>query len=432
LEATSLRAWWNGAFAFLLCLSLAAGGISLLLVNHLTQGYRATAAEEDRETEALSQIVAATSRETVTSHQIVDYGAPALASFRSSDLQVRHLFDRAAAAFDARDGRTLAAARAQWTSTYAPLRAVAVDAAHVESFRASLTEISKNGLHEDLGVGQAELGTDLSLLDRQIHAESHQGLASARTVERQVLVVGIVFALVAIVLVVGLARRLQRRVIAPVHELALSAKAFGEGDLARRPKVDQDDEIGRLAAAFTRMADAIADQHDDLRRKAFHDPLTGLTRQPSGVEQEGVLFIDLDDFKLVNDTMGHAAGDRLLQVVADRLVAAVRDGDVVARLGGDEFAVFIAHPVEHDTVRGIADRVLDALAEPFDLDGHLLQVGASIGVAVRDIDAADTDLLLRAADAVMYIAKGLGKNRVQVFDPTEHGHLLARSVTPRQ
>jgi diguanylate cyclase (GGDEF)-like protein len=272
----------------------------------------------------------------------------------------------------------------------------------------------------------------LARLDHQIHLESHQGLVTSKTIERDVFVVFLVFAALLVLLVVMLARRLQRRVIAPVHELAEAAREFGEGNLDRRPAVDQDDEIGRLAHAFSSMADAIADQHDELRRKAFHDPLTGLTRQAAGVEQEGVLFIDLDDFKLVNDTRGHAAGDRLLQLVAERLVAAVRESDVVARIGGDEFAVLIAHPVERDTVLTIADRVLEELAQPFDLDGYRVSVGASIGVALRDVQAHDTDLLLRAADAVMYVAKGRGKNRVEVFDPAEHAHLLTGPVSPHR
>src|SRR5439155_9241114 len=193
LEATSLRAWWNRAFALGLCLSLAAGGISLLLVNHLTDGYRATAAEEDRETEALAEIGAATGREAVTSHQIVDYGSPAVASFRSADAQAAHLFDRAAAAFDSGDRATLAAARTQWTRTYRSLRSLTVDAAQVESFRLSLTATAKNDVHEELAVGQAELGTDLTQLDRRIHTESHAGLAKGRTVERQVTAVVAVF-----------------------------------------------------------------------------------------------------------------------------------------------------------------------------------------------------------------------------------------------
>jgi diguanylate cyclase (GGDEF)-like protein len=112
--------------------------------------------------------------------------------------------------------------------------------------------------------------------------------------------------------------------------------------------------------------------------------------------------IDLDGFKKVNDSYGHAAGDALLVAVAQRLRDCVRPGDTVARLGGDEFAVLLADtPPEH--ARALADRIGLTLAVPVEVEGHLLSVGASIGIATGD--RADADRLLRDADAAMYAAK---------------------------
>ena len=404
--------------------------MSLLLVVRLVGEYRDTAAESDRETEALAQLVSSTSRELEATNRLLDAGDDDVTGFQTADGEVVTQFLRASTTFDERDYPLIAAARAQWVRTYAPVRAATVDAAHVDAFLASLRAPGATNVHAALGADQQQLTALLSRIDEQVHVESRDGLVAGQAVERDVFLVFVAISVALVALVLTLANRLQHRVIAPVHALAQAAHDFGEGDLTRRAGVHQDDEIGELAETFDRMADAIAAQHDELRRQAFHDPLTGLTRRPGLVEQEGVLFIDLDDFKRVNDTMGHAAGDRLLQQVAERLVAAVRESDVVARLGGDEFAVMVAHPVGEDSVLAIAERVREALATPFELGGRAVTIGASIGVALRDVDPTDDDLLLRAADAVMYVAKGLGKNRVEVFDPAEHAHLLTGDVTP--
>jgi diguanylate cyclase (GGDEF)-like protein/PAS domain S-box-containing protein len=153
-----------------------------------------------------------------------------------------------------------------------------------------------------------------------------------------------------------------------------------------------------------------------LRHQAMHDALTGLPNRVLLADElaeratSGVLFVDLDDFKAVNDGLGHEVGDRLLQAVAHRLRATVREGDVVARLGGDEFAVV----VDGDRAADVGRRLLEALVEPFELSGHRITVGASIGVTV----VGDTpDALLRNADMAMYTAKAGGKGALAVFEP---------------
>ncbi|MDX6286540.1 MAG: diguanylate cyclase [Frankiales bacterium] len=151
-------------------------------------------------------------------------------------------------------------------------------------------------------------------------------------------------------------------------------------------------------------------------RAVFHGQLAAVLAQPSrrGLTQ-AVLFVDLDDFKDVNDTLGHAAGDSVLRAVADRLHQAVRPGDLIARLGGDEFALLLDAVPDLGTAQLVAERVVHVLAAPVDINGSVVHVGASVGLALRH-DGSDPDKLMREADVAMYTAKGNGKNRVACYD----------------
>jgi diguanylate cyclase (GGDEF)-like protein len=155
---------------------------------------------------------------------------------------------------------------------------------------------------------------------------------------------------------------------------------------------------------------------DELAHQATHDVLTGLanrvllSRRLEEAAAPAVVFIDLDDFKTVNDRLGHAAGDALLVAAGRRIAGAVREGDTVARLGGDEFAIVVADRADADAV---AARVAERLAEPFSLNGHELVQTASIGIAD---EAPDPERLLRHADISMYTAKARGKGRSARFD----------------
>jgi diguanylate cyclase (GGDEF)-like protein len=178
---------------------------------------------------------------------------------------------------------------------------------------------------------------------------------------------------------------------------------------------------------------------EELRFQAYHDPLTGLANrtlfverveaqlaQPSPGGMPVLLFLDLDDFKIVNDTMGHAAGDRLLVDVADRIRDVLRPTDVAARLGGDEFAVLLDEGPELQKAVIVADRIIESLRAPFLIQGQDIAVSASIGVAAARMGTEAADELLRNADVAMYKAKGSGKNRVSVFEPTMHAAIVAR------
>jgi diguanylate cyclase (GGDEF)-like protein/PAS domain S-box-containing protein len=174
---------------------------------------------------------------------------------------------------------------------------------------------------------------------------------------------------------------------------------------------------------------------EQLRHQAFHDPLTGLANRAlltdraehalERVDAEGraaILFLDLDDFKAVNDRLGHPAGDALLCEVGARLRAKLAPSHTVARLGGDEFAILVEDVREPAAVAGLADRLVRALESPFDLDGHQLFVTASIGIAV----GRDADELLRSADVAMYRAKAAGKAQYAFYVPTMDDEVLGR------
>jgi diguanylate cyclase (GGDEF)-like protein len=128
-----------------------------------------------------------------------------------------------------------------------------------------------------------------------------------------------------------------------------------------------------------------------------------------------VLFIDLDEFKAVNDTHGHGMGDRVLVVVADRLRASLRPADIAARLGGDEFAVLVDHAPDQKQLDAMARRILQALREPMTVEGVAMSVPGTIGMALAEGDTDTCDELLRRADVAMYAAKREGKDRVGVY-----------------
>ena len=175
----------------------------------------------------------------------------------------------------------------------------------------------------------------------------------------------------------------------------------------------------------------------EIQYRAFHDPLTDLANRAlfldrldhalarrGGSESTVVLFIDLDDFKTVNDTAGHACGDQLLRLVGRRLGSVIRPSDTAARFGGDEFALLL-EDASIDSARTVAKRVHEAFAAPFALDGHEVKVHASIGVALNHA-ASSADDLLRDADLAMYSVKATGKNDFEICNTEMRESMLDR------
>jgi diguanylate cyclase (GGDEF)-like protein len=209
-------------------------------------------------------------------------------------------------------------------------------------------------------------------------------------------------------------------------------------------------DVRRLALARTltfeaAMAIENGRLYQELRDRSLHDPLTGLANRSllydraehalaRQARKDGagvaVLFMDIDDFKTINDTLGHARGDRLLTILGERLRTVARAADTVARLGGDEFALLLEDVSSADAALAVAARVIDALAPSFDLAGQPTRASASIGVAFRSAQGTSFDDLLKDADAAMYEAKAAGKGRTVLSAGGRIAQDLGRALPP--
>jgi diguanylate cyclase (GGDEF)-like protein len=173
-------------------------------------------------------------------------------------------------------------------------------------------------------------------------------------------------------------------------------------------------------------------RHDALtrlpNRVMFRERIELAIAQTERTIAAAVLFLDLDHFKAVNDTLGHPVGDRLLCSVADRLDSCVRQVDTIARFGGDEFAVIQVGPERVEDVAVLAQRISDVLSAPYEVDGHQVIVGVSIGIAMVPADGSDPDTLLKNADIALYRAKAEGRGVFRLFEPAMDAHLQQRRV----
>ena len=216
---------------------------------------------------------------------------------------------------------------------------------------------------------------------------------------------------------------LSRQVTRPVLSLVDAVKRVEKGNYDYMLKIERNDEIGMLTVGFNRMLEGLAER-DRMKYLALHDGLTGLPnrrlfneaveeairRQNENGISSAVLLIDLDGFKPVNDTYGHAAGDAVLKNVGSRLsLSSLREEDLAARLGGDEFAVLYNGINDPEVVKRKAEKILKSLNEPMHIEGHDVRIGASIGISMthKEISASEW---LEKADSSCYVSKNAGKN----------------------
>lgn len=257
-------------------------------------------------------------------------------------------------------------------------------------------------------------------------------------------IVTLSFVCVSIALVMGWL--LNRLVTRPLKQMLTAVEEVAGGDydgLTHYVPVNSRDEIGKLSQGFYKMSYALQNYLKELAEKnrqiftfAYQDSLTGLPNRRQFMDRMGqlsqageagfaLLFIDLDSFKDINDTLGHNSGDELLAAMAERMVAALPEADTIARLGGDEFTVIYRH-TGRDCVRQFAEKLLRILAEPVATAGTVFYVTVSAGISMFPCDGTNVNSLLRAADTAMYAAKRQGKNNYQFFTCDMHEAIVRR------
>ena len=425
-SGVSLRRRWSRALAVFLAL-FTAGGIANFVANRSTvDAFRDAAVRMDNEADALARLradIVATA--LLRSAAVQRLGSTGKAEVDAAVGAEDASFERAIRILQPGEGREIVKrhqvqSKALWPddiSTVTPIDFLSRSAKGRDNFAMidEAADASRAG-------GRADLAA----------AASRERATSAATALAN---------LVLIALVIRFARRLSHEVLRPVARLRDSARSLADGDLDHRVEVQRHDEIGDLATTFNAMAEVIANSHRDLTIQANHDALTGLanrdafrgrlqatlTRPDRRDGTQAVLFVDLDDFKDVNDELGHAAGDEVLRAVAARLTEAVRPGDLVARLGGDEFALLLEGVDDPNLAFDIGRRAVASLATNVTVGRTTVRVGASAGLALRQ-DTSDSDSLMREADIAMYAAKRQGKNRVELYDTTLHERLAAAPV----
>lgn len=234
----------------------------------------------------------------------------------------------------------------------------------------------------------------------------------------------------------------------PVRRLTAATRRIAAGDRTARAPRGGSAEIDELAESFNAMADRIENAEAELRAQqaelernvaqrtrqlhhlAYHDPLTqlpnrrklsahlaGALTRAGGKQRIALLFVDVDNFKSINDTLGHSFGDRVLQQIAARLRAATGTSGMLARLGGDEFTVLLEDVQSHAQVEAHAAEIVTTLQQPLSVDGRVLTTSASVGASLYPDHATDAEGLLRAADVALFRAKELGRNRMTLYSP---------------
>jgi diguanylate cyclase (GGDEF)-like protein len=281
---------------------------------------------------------------------------------------------------------------------------------------------------------------------RRLMDAAGRAAQSAALAERTLAITGITAIAVALLVSFALALSITRS----VKRLTDATRRLAAGNREARAPRGGSAEIDELAESFNTMADQIAVAEGELRAHqaelerhvaertrqlhhlAHHDPLTqlpnrrqlasrlagALQRADAAGKKLALLFVDLDNFKSINDTLGHNFGDRVLQLVAERLRTAAGPRALLARLGGDEFTVLIEDVKSHEDISERANSIVASLQQPLTINGRALSTTASVGGSLFPDHAADADALLRAADVALFRAKELGRNRYALYRPS--------------
>lgn len=443
-RAGSLQREWSRAFILVILALLAGAAVTLVGVRFVTDQIQHAAAQHRVESEAISELRTGIETHEQAGLQLLSAGPADPSAFLLQQKDLSAQFDATARILPEAYGMraTVRGARAAWQEGLS---------AH-NLWGSQVATLHGNRVAEAPAFAESSAKARALLAD--VRRASLDALADgvARGAGLQQMVSTVRTALFALAAggVFFFRRRMTKYLMRPVEGLYRGVVKLQSGDYSHRISVVRNDELGQLAEAFNSMAATVHDNHLELTFRATHDPLTGLanravlterltaafdpgTKNPetAGAEvcdgREGLLVIDVDDFKDVNDSLGHEGGDALLIQLAQRLRGCVRGHDLVARLGGDEFAIVVTD--EGGTATDdVARRIQDTLRDPFCIDDVRLKVTVSMGAAQRSAATADPAELMRQADFAMYMAKHGGKGRYQLFDARGYDEMTYRAA----
>jgi diguanylate cyclase (GGDEF)-like protein len=240
--------------------------------------------------------------------------------------------------------------------------------------------------------------------------------------------------LFALLLSAGIISLIVRSITRPLQTLAAVFEKISEGDLTGHVTIDRADE-------FQKLEDAVNQMVDSLRKFAFYDPLTNLPNRSQfmNIMQQvlgrsettgtklAIIFLDVDNFKRINDTLGHSIGDELLQQVANRLVRSVGTSEMVARFGGDEFVILLEDTQNQENLKNLINMICESFLPSFIFQGQRIYVKVSMGIAIYPEHGTSGEELLQNADTAMYQAKELGKNNAQFFTSAMNDEVVKKS-----
>jgi diguanylate cyclase (GGDEF)-like protein len=446
----SLKTEWSRAFALMLVALLLGALATVVGMRVVTDQVQETAAQLHRESEAVAGLRSALDAHEQAGQQLLSNAPVDRPAFLRQQQDISRRFDDAIRVLPSeRDMRATAGqARAAWQDGLA----------EHGLWGSAVQTLTGNRVAEarDLAASGAGVRALLDRIQNSSLASMDSGLAYSAELQQIVIAARIALVGLAAAGVVYFRNRIVKFLIRPVESLHRGVVKVQTGDYTHRIDVARYDELGELAEAFNSMAGAVHDSHLALTHRATHDPLTGLANRAALTERlsaaskagsdrrsrhEGLLIIDVDDFKDVNDSLGHEGGDLLLVQLAGRLRGCVRANDLAARLGGDEFAIVVTDDADGSVTAGIAARIHDALRAPFSVGDVRLKVSVRMGAAQRRRETGDAAELLRQADFAMYMAKQGGKRRYQLFDAEGYKEMayrtalradLATAVTRRQ
>ena len=295
-------------------------------------------------------------------------------------------------------------------------------------------------LRRDLPLVHHGVGGDVTV--GRLEVVFHDGLVQADL--RDMRVGGLALLAVSFLLLGGATLLAVRHVVArPLGRLRESLLRNASVE-ARDPLVWRGrDELGEVVGAYNQLLAEIDQRARDMQQMASHDSLTGLPNRQlledrlghaiAVAERQGrmiaVLFADIDNFKVVNDSLGHKQGDRLLAITAERMTAVMRGMDTIARWGGDEFVVVIENVASPGEASNVAEKLIEAVGGPIALHSSLLRLGVSIGISLYPQDGRDVTTLIKNADMALFEAKGRGRNTFHFFDQAMNARALKRLDT---